>query len=83
MFGANQEYSAFSVGNGNVASQVLASMTLFGIMMTLVFRGECESGAYTGGEQALRGNVSDVCTVQLLGRMVAIVCVGAVVVCWA
>ena len=34
MFGANQSYSDINVGHGNVAATVLASMTLFGVLLS-------------------------------------------------
>lgn len=36
MFGANQDYSDYPVGNGNgnVAAQILLTMALFGVLMT-------------------------------------------------
>lgn len=34
MFGANQDYSDISVGKGNVAAQILVTMTLFGTLLS-------------------------------------------------
>lgn len=80
MFGANQEYSDFSVGNGNVASQVLVSMTLFGMMMTTSSFAANVSLERAQGVSRLYALTPMSALFQLVGRMVAILCVGCVVV---
>ena len=80
MFGANQPYSDFPVGNGNVAASVLVPMTLFGVMLA------AGSFAANVGLERIQG-VSRLyaltplpASAQLLGRILAILGVCLVVV---
>lgn len=80
MFGASQAYSSYSVGSGNVAAQILISMTLFGVLLTTASFGANVSLQRAQGVSRLYALTPMRPALQLLGRMLAIVAVGVVVV---
>ncbi|WRS30984.1 ABC transporter permease [Actinomycetaceae bacterium MB13-C1-2] len=80
MFGANQPYSDYAVGNGNVAAQVLVSMTLFGVLLTTASFAANVSLERTQGVSRLYALTPLTAPAQLAGRMVGILGVALVVI---
>lgn len=80
MFGANQPYSAHPAGNGNVAAQILVSMTLFGVLLTTASFAANVSLERIQGVSRLYALTPLSASAQLVGRMVGILGVALVVI---
>lgn len=80
MFGANQEYSSYSVGSGNVAAQVLVSMTLFGVLLSSASFGASVSLERAQGVGRLYALTPLSATWQIVGRLIASVGVSSLVI---
>ncbi|MFZ1381400.1 MAG: ABC transporter permease [Scrofimicrobium sp.] len=80
MFGANQPYSDQAAGNGNVAAQVLVSMTLFGVLLTTASFAANVSLERTQGVSRLYALTPLPAPSQLVGRLTGILGVALVVI---
>ncbi len=80
MFGANQEYSGYSVGHANVAATVLVSMAVYGAVMTTSSAGANVSLERTSGVTRLFALTPLSPAAQILARVVASLGVSAVVI---
>ena len=80
MFGNGQAYSDYSVGNGNVAAQVLVSMTLFGVLVAASSFAANVSLERVQGISRLYALTPLAPAAQLAGRIVAVLGVSLVVI---
>ena len=80
MFGANQDYSDYPVGNGNIAAQILLTMALFGVLMTTSSFATSVSLERTQGIGRLYALTPLSASAQLASRAVAIMGVTAIVI---
>lgn len=80
MFGVGQPYSALSVGNGNAAAQVLVSMGLFGVLLATASFGAAIALERVQGISRAYALTPLGAGPQIISRLVANLCVSAVLV---
>lgn len=80
MFGANQPYSRISVGSGNVSATILASMTLFGVLLSAASLGAGVSLERTQGIGRLYALTPLSATWQIVARLISSIGVALLVI---